>query len=349
MGGGHENSGEKGEPAGGPLARQFARLLAECRTAQAAGPVIADPASRSLYDLARRAASGRATILITGPSGAGKEVMARFLHEESPRRAQPFLAINCAALPETMLEAMLFGHERGAFTGALSAAPGLFRAADGGTLFLDELGEMPLSLQAKLLRAVEQGEVLPLGATAPVKVDVRLVAATNRDLPAEVEAGRFRADLYWRLSVFPLALAPLADRPGDILPLAAAFLHRLDPRATITQPALEVLLRHGWPGNARELANLLERALILSGGEPIASPHLSLEPAAPPATLAARLKHSEAAEVEVALAQSAGRRADAARRLGISERALRYKLAALAGRPRRSSTPACLAQMGALA
>ena len=333
MGGGQEYGGGTAEQADGPLRRQFEGLL----RASAAGPVVADPASRKLYDLARRAAAGRATILITGPSGAGKEVMARFLHEESPRRARSFLAVNCAALPEAMLEAMLFGHERGAFTGALGAAPGLFRAADGGTLFLDELGEMPLSLQAKLLRAVEQGEVLPLGATAPVKVDVRLVAATNRNLPAEVEAGRFRADLYWRLAVFPLALPPLADRPGDILPLAAAFLRRLDCRATLTEGALEALLRHPWPGNARELSNLLERALILSGGAPVSTRHLALEPAAAPSTLAARLKHSEANEVEVALAQSAGRRADAARRLGISERALRYKLAALAGRPRRSA------------
>ena len=315
----------------GPLAQQFAHLLAQARP----GPIAVDPCSKQLFDLARRAAGGRATILITGPSGAGKEVMARFLHEESPRRARPFLAVNCAALPEAMLEALLFGHERGAFTGAAGAAPGLFRAADGGTLFLDELGEMPLSLQAKLLRAVEQGEVLPLGATAPVRVDVRLLAATNRDLPAEVEAGRFRPDLYWRLAVFPLAIPPLADRPGDILPLAAALLQRLGVAARLCDRALEMLLRHDWPGNVRELSNLLERAAILSGGGPIRAEHLALETPAPAATLADRLRKREATEVESALAQSAGRRAEAAQRLGISERALRYKLAALAGRPRR--------------
>jgi two-component system response regulator FlrC len=320
------------ETSDGPLAKQFARLLSERQS----GPVAADPRSRALFDLARRAAAGRSTILVTGPSGAGKEVMARFLHDESPRCQRPFLAINCAALPEAMLEALLFGHERGAFTGALGSAPGLFRAADGGTLFLDELGEMPLSLQAKLLRAVELGEILPLGASLPVKVDVRLVAATNRDLAAEVEAGRFRADLYWRLAVFPLALAPLADRPADILPLAAMGLRRLGATPLVSERALELLVGHSWPGNVRELSNLLERALILSGGGPIDAEHLALEEAvAPTPTLALRLRQSEASELEAALAQSAGRRADAARRLGISERALRYKLAALAGRPRR--------------
>jgi two-component system response regulator FlrC len=321
------------ETTDGPLARQFARLLAGGE----AGPVAQDPRSRALFDLARRAAQTRATVLVTGPSGAGKEVMARFLHAESPRAAHPFVALNCAALPEAMLEALLFGHERGAFTGALGAAPGLFRAADGGTLFLDELGELPLALQAKLLRAVEQGEILPLGATAPVKVDVRLVAATNRDLPAEVAAGRFRADLYWRLAVFPLALLPLAERPADILPLAAALARRMGCTAPFSQAALEKLLRHDWPGNVRELANLLERAAILAGDGPICAGHLMIEAAPQAPTLAACLRRSEASEVETALAQSAGRRAEAARRLGISERALRYKLAALAGRPRRAA------------
>lgn len=315
----------------GPLAQRFSRLLDE----GPGGPIAADPRSRLLFDLARRAAGGRATILITGPSGAGKEVMARFVHDESPRRARAFLAVNCAALPETMLEALLFGHERGAFTGALGATPGLFRAADGGTLFLDELGEMPLALQAKLLRAVEQGEVLPLGATAPVKVDVRLLAATNRDLAAEVEAGRFRADLYWRLAVFPLAIPPLAARPGDILPLAAAQLRRLGVASNLSERALETLLCHDWPGNVRELSNLLERAAILAGDGPVRAEHLKLETPAVVAGLADRLRLQEATELESALAQSAGRRAEAAQRLGISERALRYKLAALAGRPRR--------------
>ncbi|MCG2841967.1 sigma 54-interacting transcriptional regulator [Sandaracinobacter sp. RS1-74] len=328
------------QDATGPLARRFAALLAEDRP----GPVAADPASRALFDLARRAAGGRATVLVTGPSGAGKEVMARFLHEESPRAGAPFLAVNCAALPDAMLEAMLFGHERGAFTGAQGAAPGLFRAADGGTLFLDELGEMPLTLQAKLLRAVEQGEVLPLGATAPVKVDVRLLAATNRDLEAEVEAGRFRADLYWRLSVFPIALTPLAARPGDILPLAATLVRRLGLCARFTEPALEALLRHDWPGNVRELSNQLQRAAILAGSGPVGPEHLAL-PAAQPLTLADRQRHREARDVEVALAESAGRKGEAARRLGISERALRYKLAALAGRPRRRAAPPLQAAM----
>lgn len=308
-------------------------------------PVAADPQSVRLFALARRAAAGRATVLITGPTGAGKEVVARYLHAESPRRDAAFLALNCAALPEAMLESLLFGHERGAFTGAQGAAQGLFRAADGGTLFLDEIGELPLALQAKLLRAVELGEVLPLGAATPVQVDVRLLAATNRDLAADVADGRFRADLYWRLSVFPLAIPPLSERPADILPLAAFLLRQRDVQQVPDCAALHLLLQHDWPGNVRELGNVLERALILSDGGPIGAAHILLQPGTPPAastlpSLAERQGQNEARLLRAALAASAGRRREAARRLGISERTLRYKLAALAGRPRRSAAAA---------
>ncbi|MGQ5700686.1 sigma 54-interacting transcriptional regulator [Sandaracinobacteroides sp. A072] len=327
------------------------------------GPVIADPVTKALFAEAAAAAASNATILVTGPSGAGKEVMARFLHDRSARRSGPFLAINCAALPETMLEALLFGHERGAFTGAHGQQPGLFRAASGGTLFLDEIGELPLALQAKLLRAVEQREILPLGATAPVRVDVRLLAATNRDLEAEAAVGRFREDLRWRLAVFPLALPPLARRPLDIVPLAAALVARLggDPRA-IGEDALIRLEAHGWPGNVRELSNVLERALILAAGGPLEARHIRIEgtarapmPAAPACALpkaippqgelAHAVRAREAEAIRLALANSGGRRIEAARRLGISERTLRYKLAALDGRPRRAACAAPAREM----
>lgn len=317
----------------GPLQMQFERLLQN----EVEMPVAADPSSRKLFDLAARAAKGRATILVTGPSGVGKEVLARFVHDNSDRSQRPFLAINCAALPETMLESLLFGHARGAFTGAENAAKGLFRAADTGTLFLDELGELPLALQAKLLRAVELGEILPLGASTPVRVDVRLVAATNRDLLAEVEAGRFRADLYWRLSVFPIELQPLSARPADILPLAALHLRRQGVSSCPDETVLQDLLQHSWPGNVRELGNVLERAAILAGKERITAAHLGLAPAQPAAAnLAEELRRHEAEAMAQVLVQTAGHRGAAARRLGISERTLRYKLAALAGRPRPS-------------
>lgn len=189
-------------------------------------PTVADPESLALVTLAERLALSEIPVLVEGPTGTGKEVLARFLHAASERRAQPFVAVNCAAMPETMLEAMLFGHRKGAFTGATEAHEGFFRAAHGGTLLLDEIGELPLALQSKLLRVLQEGEVTPLGATAPVKVDVRVVACTNRHLPVEVEAGRFREDLYYRLNVFPLRMPALRDRPGDIAPLAFAMVLR---------------------------------------------------------------------------------------------------------------------------
>lgn len=335
------NDDHDGTGTTGPLSRAFRRWQA---CGPHAGPIAADPASRALFALAARAASTNSTILITGPSGTGKEVMARHIHTSSPRAAGPFVALNCAALPEAMLEALLFGHERGAFTGAQAAAPGLFRAASGGTLLLDELGELPLALQAKLLRAIEQREVLPLGATTPVAIDVRIVAATNRDLAADVAAGRFRADLHWRLAVFPIALPPLAARPLDIVALAATILARLGAGdARLTEPALVSLLRHSWPGNVRELSNVLERARILAGDAPIDAAHILFDSPQANATagqetpvrcLPQSLRTHEAAAIRSALAESGGRKGAAARRLGISERTLRYKLAAMSGRTR---------------
>jgi two-component system response regulator FlrC len=312
-------------------------------------PAVGDPASAALMRLAARVAASDATVLIQGDTGTGKEGIARFIHASSPRAASDFIAVNCAALPETMMEAMLFGHRKGSFTGAATSSEGLFQAANGGTLFLDEIAELPLSLQAKLLRALQEGEVLPVGATHPVPVDVRVVAACNRDLAGEAEAGRFRADLYWRLNVMPLALAPLADRPRDIPAIAAAFLLRhqlpLGPQARFVWPSIEAMARlatHGWPGNARELGNVLHRALVLHEGDAIEAHDLSIAPApatlrvvaniapAPaPAPIALRevARHSKLDAIRAALKDTDGHRARAAQILGISERTLRYRLA----------------------
>ncbi len=311
-------------------------------------PACGEPASAKLLALAARIAASSATILLQGETGTGKEGLARFIHAASPRAAGPFVAVNCAALPETMLEAMLFGHQKGSFTGAAAASEGLFRAAEGGTLFLDEVAELPLPLQAKLLRAIQEREVLPVGATRPIAIDVRIVAAGNRDLPAEVDAGRFRADLYWRLAVVPIQLSRLAERRQDVRAIAAALLLRhLDPADTFPWPtpaALDALMLHDWPGNVRELDNVLQRALLLRAGDRIDVADLAIAPT-PTATPAVRLvevndnvsplrladaaRTSEAAAIEEALAATGGHRLQAARRLGISERTLRYRLAGM--------------------
>jgi len=311
--------------------------------------VAADPESLALYTLAERIAASDITVLVGGPTGTGKEVLARAIHNGSPRAAGPFIAINCAALPETMLEAMLFGHVKGSFTGASSGGDGFFRAANGGTLLLDEIAEMPLGLQAKLLRALQEREVVPIGATVPEKIDVRVIACANRDLPAEVAAGRFRADLYYRLSVFPLATRALAERRDDIPALAAAMIVRhAGDRASlpwIAPEALDQLIRHDWPGNVRELENVIQRAMLLARGTRIelcdiifdrptpAAPLVSLssnddEPAAEgPVTLGKVVQMSEFAAIRETLAACGGSRIETARRLGISERTLRYRLA----------------------
>lgn len=307
-------------------------------------PVAADPTSLSVLALAERLAASEIPVLIAGPTGTGKEVLSRFIHSRSPRASGPFIAVNCAAMPETMLEAMLFGHRKGAFTGATEASEGFFRAAHGGTLLLDEIAELPLALQAKLLRALQEGEVVPIGATQPVKVDVRIIACANRDLPGEVAAGRFREDLYYRLNVFPLTLAALCERGEDIAPLAFALLLRHAPASRavpwLGEGALAKLRLHGWPGNVRELENVIRRALLLADGEAQIGPeHIvfdrparlvaaSAEEEPRDNRLSSVVQHSEAKAIMATLAACNGSRVAAARELGISERTLRYRLAA---------------------
>ena len=316
-------------------------------------PIAVDPESLSILALAERLAASDIPVLINGPTGTGKEVLSRFIHVQSNRSKGPFVAVNCAAMPETMLEALLFGHQKGAFTGAQTANEGFFRAADGGTLLLDEIAEMPMPLQAKLLRALQEGEVVPIGATKPIKVDVRIIACANRDLPLEVQEGRFRADLYYRLNVFPLTLKPLREREEDIAPLAFALLLRHSPQGVpapwISDAALAMLRHHGWPGNVRELENVIRRALLLAQGCAAIGPeHIHFDIAARlvdgpapavggnmPATvqtgangkLSNIVQIHEARAIMATLAACGGSRDEAARQLGISERTLRYRLA----------------------
>ena len=306
-------------------------------------PTAADPESLALHALAERVAAADITVLINGPTGTGKEVLARSIHLKSARAGGPFVAINCAALPETMLEALLFGHQKGAFTGASSGGEGFFRAAHGGTLLLDEIAEMPLQLQAKLLRALQEREIVPIGATQPQAIDVRVIACANRDLQGEVAAGRFRADLYYRLSVFPLTTKPLADRTQDIPALAATLILRhAGNRVSVPWPdqsAIDLLLRHDWPGNVRELENVVQRALLFAGGDTISAEHIVFDrPSAlvasaandqpdQPATLGNIVQMHEFQAIRETLAACNGSRIETARRLGISERTLRYRLA----------------------
>ena len=333
----------------------LAMLLAA--TAGADEPIAADPESLSVFALADRLAGSDIPVLINGPTGTGKEVLSRFIHARSERRDGPFIAVNCAAMPETMLEAMLFGHQKGAFTGATQASEGFMRAADGGTLLLDEIAEMPLQLQAKLLRALQEQEVVPIGSTRPIKVDVRVIACANRDLPTEVAEGRFRADLYYRLNVFPLTLRPLRERPHDIAPLAFAMAlrHAPDPARVpcLNEGALAMLKLHSWPGNVRELENVMRRALLLSHGmdaitsehivfdsparliqQPVAPTGFAAAPAAAeaeegPRRLSSIVQISEARAIVETLEACGGSRVRAARELGISERTLRYRLASM--------------------
>jgi len=231
---------------------------------------VADPSSRQLMALANRVAATDVTVFINGPTGTGKEVLSKFIHNQSSRKDKPFVAVNCAAIPENMLEAILFGHEKGAFTGASTANKGIFRAADGGTLLLDEISEMPLSLQAKLLRALQERKVTPLGSQREIEVDVRVIATTNREMLAEIRNGKFREDLFYRLNVFPLTTQNLAQRTDDIIPISSILLARhcqvLEDLPSIDKEATDILLAYGWPGNVRELENVLQRAIVLSSG-----------------------------------------------------------------------------------
>ncbi|MCG8292968.1 MULTISPECIES: sigma-54-dependent transcriptional regulator [Pseudomonas] len=313
------------------------------------GPVACEPASLQLLELAARVARSDSTVLISGESGTGKEVLARFIHQQSPRAAAPFVAINCAAIPDNMLEATLFGHEKGAFTGAIAAQAGKFEQADGGTLLLDEISEMPLALQAKLLRVLQEREVERVGGRKPIALDIRVLATTNRDLLGEVAAGRFREDLYYRLSVFPLAWRALRERPGDILPLAERLLARHVGKmrhapVRLSADARACLQAHAWPGNVRELDNALQRALILQQGGVIEAADFCLAgviPLSAPARAAPvvedcavesmglgdDMRRHEYQMIIDTLRAERGRRKEAAERLGISPRTLRYKLA----------------------
>ncbi|SCZ28168.1 MULTISPECIES: sigma-54-dependent response regulator transcription factor FleR [unclassified Pseudomonas] len=321
------------------------------------GPVAIEPASAQLLELAARVARSDSTVLISGESGTGKEVLARYIHQQSRRASEPFIAINCAAIPDNMLEATLFGHEKGSFTGAIAAQAGKFEQADGGTILLDEISEMPMGLQAKLLRVLQEREVERVGARKPISLDIRVVATTNRDLASEVAAGRFREDLYYRLSVFPLAWRPLRERTADILPLAERLLNKhvnkmKHAAARLSAEARTCLVAYPWPGNVRELDNAIQRALILQQGGliqpedfclagPVACaplPALSPVPAAAFApsvevegesagALGDDLRRREFQMIIDTLRAERGRRKEAAERLGISPRTLRYKLA----------------------
>jgi two-component system response regulator FlrC len=310
-----------------------------------AGLIAEDSRTRGIAALARRVAASDVTVLLTGESGTGKEVFARYIHRHSRRAEKPFIAINCAAIPEQMLEAVLFGHEKGAFTGAQNSHAGKFEQAQGGTLLLDEISEMPQALQAKLLRVLQEREVERLGSTRTIALDVRVLATTNRDLRAEVAAGRFREDLFYRLNVMPLALPALRERPGDILALARRALARVSPvqgHPLSLDPAAErALLAYHWPGNARELDNVVQRAAILASSPAIQVVDLHFEltadgdcAAAAPAAATAPALHSDLRERERelivdALRAAGGNRKLAAQRLSISPRTLRYKLAQL--------------------
>ena len=324
----------------------------------AEGVVAADPRTRETLLLASRVARTDATVLLTGESGVGKEVFARYIHDQSARAGGPFVAINCAAIPDNLLEATLFGYEKGAFTGAQTAQAGKFEQANGGTLLLDEISEMPLALQAKLLRVLQEREVERVGGKKPVALDIRVLATSNRDMAAEVRAGRFREDLYYRLNVFPLEIASLRERPGDIVPLARHCLARqaagVGRTARFAAEAEARLAAHAWPGNVRELENVVQRALIMSPGDVVEANCLPLTggisppplpvaaapstPSARPAsvpTLAetpvaqaspANMKDLERQHILDTLARVGGSRKKAVAILGISERTLRYKL-----------------------
>jgi two-component system, response regulator FlrC len=328
--------------------------------APASASVVAeDSRTKEALLLAARVAKTDATVLLTGESGTGKEVFARYIHEHSQRAHGPFVAINCAAIPENLLEATLFGYEKGAFTGAQSAQAGKFEQADRGTLLLDEISEMPLSLQAKLLRVLQEREVERVGGKKPIPLDIRVLATSNRDMAEEVRQGRFREDLFYRLNVFPLRIPALRERPGDLVPLARHFLAmhsaRSGRRANLSADAAAKIAAYAWPGNVRELENTMQRALILAPDDLVEAAHLLLaegnlhssQPmtasvsavtAAIPAPITAtgggasngaslsNMKDLERQHILETLAKVGGSRKRAVEMLGISERTLRYKL-----------------------
>ena len=299
--------------------------------------VSSSEAMREVFKRIGMAAGSDATVRVLGETGTGKELVARALHRASARAARPFVAVNCAAIPAELMESELFGHVKGAFTGATADRLGRFREADGGTLFLDEIGDMPLATQAKILRVLQEREITPVGGTRVLPVDVRVVAATHRDLPAAVAEGRFREDLWYRLQVVPLVLPPLRERLGDVLLLAEHFLRRIGGAVPkrLSAAAARRLIGHRWPGNVRELRNAMERAAIMAHGHFIEAEHIDLQPVAASAgvdiawdgTLADAVAQVEREMVRRALAETGGNRAEAARRLGLSRQQLYRKLA----------------------
>jgi transcriptional regulator with PAS, ATPase and Fis domain len=329
------------------------------REEMVAGVVTQDANMRALYAQAERAAAALINVLLLGETGVGKEVLARIIHARSPRAEGPFIGINCASFSESMLEGELFGHEKGAFTGAMQARPGLFEAAGGGTIFLDEVGELPLPIQAKFLRVLEERAVLRIGARSHRPIDVRFVAATNRDVEAEVRAGRFREDLFYRLNGISLTIPPLRERPGEIEPLARSFVlaacRQLDrsPLA-LTDDTMSLLRAYPWPGNVRELKNVIERAVVLCaertiGPEylpasltssrsrfPMAAPPVQASPEVDPGRFQVQLESLERARIVEALSRCGGNQTQAAVLLGVSRRTLVARLAELdLPRPRK--------------
>jgi two-component system response regulator HydG len=327
------------------LREENSALKKELRERTGGGqPVFASPSFAEVFELALQVAPSDSSVLITGESGTGKELIAGTVHYGSPRAKNRFLAINCAALSETLLESQLFGHVKGAFTGAVQAQKGLLEEADGGTLFLDEVGDLSPSLQAKLLRALQEGEFLPVGSTRPKRVDVRFLAATNKDLEKEVTAGRFREDLFYRLNVIALHLPPLRERPEDIEPLARHFLEKMAgktrrPVKSISLEALAILQSYHWPGNVRELENVIERGVILaresritpdllplkvsSGTPPSTSPAAAAPPSEQPVL---SLRDAECIQVSRALRQTGWNKSQAAVLLGITRKTLDRKI-----------------------
>lgn len=308
-------------------------------------PIAMDKTSLNLLNLAKRVAKTDSTVLISGESGTGKEVLANFIHQNSARAAEPFVALNCAAIPENMLEALLFGYEKGAYTGAVSSQAGKFEQANGGTILLDEITEMDIGLQAKLLRVIQESEVERLGGKKPIPLDIRILATTNRDLAEYVKDGGFREDLYYRLNVFPLKWPPIRERKADILPIAKMMLEKYALKMRMSQPEMTLeaqskLESHPWPGNVRELENVIQRALILSMGDKIEAQQIVFDTIS-----AGNLSESEEVDdnaasilgqgvqqhefriIAQALIDSNGKRKEVAEKLGISPRTLRYKIA----------------------
>jgi two-component system response regulator AtoC len=325
------------------LMRQVERLSQEIAELRSPAGIVGHAAGlRQAIDIARKVARHPSTVLVTGESGTGKELIAQLIHDSSPRASRAFVAVNCGAIPEQLLESELFGHARGAFTGAVDDRSGLFEEAHGGTLFLDEIGELPGPLQVKLLRALQEGEVRRVGDNASRSVDVRVIAATSRDLDAEVRANRFRADLFYRVNVVRIQLPPLRDRRDDIPELVKHFIAIFNKRLSlsikrVTADAMRLLMEYAWPGNVRELENVVERAMVLADGAQVGAEHLPAAIRAPGSqavpdgddldlSVKRRTETLERSLIDRALKQTGGNRTRAAKLLDLSHRAFLYKI-----------------------